>query len=328
LKRDLIRAFERYVGETLGVTIHPRRLAKPGRLPFFLLDSYAFYVIHLLNRPFLVLVPNGDDEQTPATIRSHADQVQKLLDYRCIYVQPTISSFNRKRLIAQRVPFVVPHNQMYLPDLGIDLREHYKRRDSTERRLSPATQSIIIHVLLNHVDQKTTPSSLARRFGYSAMTMSRTLNEIEAADLAETNQEGRERWLYFTKDRRDLWEKTQPLMRSPVKRHLWIQGGLSERNQVVEAGLSALSRYSMLSPPGHGIYAASTETWQKLRISGVEERPGFENGNDELEIWSYDPGLFSTDRVADPFSIYLSLRETRDERVESALEEMMGRIQW
>jgi hypothetical protein len=47
-----------------------------------------------------------------------------------------------------------------------------------------------------------------------------------------------------------------------------------------------------------------------------------------LEIWSYSPVLFAKNGVADRFSIYLSLQGTEDERVESALEEMMEQIRW
>ncbi|EFB40206.1 MULTISPECIES: hypothetical protein [Parachlamydia] len=46
----------------------------------------------------------------------------------------------------------------------------------------------------------------------------------------------------------------------------------------------------------------------------------------ELEVWNYDPELFAKDGIVDPFSLYLSLQESKDERVEGALEEMMEKI--
>jgi hypothetical protein len=51
-----------------------------------------------------------------------------------------------------------------------------------------------------------------------------------------------------------------------------------------------------------------------------------ESGACELEIWSYSPQLFAEENFVDKFSLYLSLRETNDERVEMALQQMMRAI--
>lgn len=48
----------------------------------------------------------------------------------------------------------------------------------------------------------------------------------------------------------------------------------------------------------------------------------------ELEIWSYDPMLFALDGHVDVLSLYISLREAPDARVEQAVEEVMGRYSW
>ena len=48
----------------------------------------------------------------------------------------------------------------------------------------------------------------------------------------------------------------------------------------------------------------------------------------EVEVWIYPPSLFAENGVADRLSLYLSLRESADERVEEALEEMMRGRKW
>jgi len=48
-----------------------------------------------------------------------------------------------------------------------------------------------------------------------------------------------------------------------------------------------------------------------------------EPGTLEIEVWSYAPILFAKDKLVDRLSLYLSLKESKDERVEAALEEMM-----
>ncbi|GEM_PF-3944963 len=43
----------------------------------------------------------------------------------------------------------------------------------------------------------------------------------------------------------------------------------------------------------------------------------------EIEIWKYDPELFAREGVVDPLSLYMSLKDTKDERVEMALEQQV-----
>ncbi len=329
VKEDIVPDLENYIHEVLGVTVNLRPLPGIERLPFFLRDSYAFYRIDLLQKSYVVIALRDDTEPTPAIIRNHMDQVQNILAEQCIYVQATISPHNRKRLIGQRAPFIVPGTQMYLPDLGLDLREHFRRKPQVVKELSPATQAVIIHALMNRHSGRIRPAELARAFKYSAMTMTRVLNEIESTGLADVHRVGRQRWLHFNEDRRRLWEKARPLMRDPVKKRLWIHGeDISQEECAVEAGLTALSRRSLLNPPDHDIYAVAMDTWKKLESMGIEKRSDPEQGWRELEIWHYDPCLLQENRAADPFSTYLSLQGKNDERVDSALQNLMREIQW
>jgi hypothetical protein len=48
----------------------------------------------------------------------------------------------------------------------------------------------------------------------------------------------------------------------------------------------------------------------------------------ELEVWSYSPKLLADKGVFDRFSLFLSTKEDNDERVQSALESMMAKVEW
>lgn len=62
--------------------------------------------------------------------------------------------------------------------------------------------------------------------------------------------------------------------------------------------------------------------------SNLEEVPLAEDADAELEIWHYDPDLFAKDSLVNPFSLCLSLKAFLDERVESAVQELMEKITW
>jgi len=49
----------------------------------------------------------------------------------------------------------------------------------------------------------------------------------------------------------------------------------------------------------------------------------FVGGDMEIEIWKYDPELFAREGVVDPLSLYLSLKDTKDEPFQMALEQQV-----
>jgi hypothetical protein len=48
----------------------------------------------------------------------------------------------------------------------------------------------------------------------------------------------------------------------------------------------------------------------------------------ELQIWDYDPREFSDKNYVDTLSLYASLKEDKDERIEQALEEVLRGEPW
>ncbi|MFO8165566.1 MAG: hypothetical protein R6T98_13675 [Desulfatiglandales bacterium] len=326
--KDLVNRLKRYLSDILGITA---KLSKPtslGSLPFFLQDIYDVLQGRLLNEEFIVLVLKNDSELTPATVHKHIDIVRQQLKMKAVFVDSTISSFNRKRLIEHKVPFVIPGNQLYLPDLGIDLREYFLKKRSKPVSLGPSTQAVIRYALTQTISEPLTPTQLAEALGYSRMTMSRSLDEIESLCLAEVSIMGRKRLVHFDKNRRELWRKALPNLRTPVREKVWLRTMIDEL-QVCQAGLTALARYSMLTPPKRQVYAIFLKDWKAIKHKYSHEIISYpDEAKCELEIWRYSPGLFANGKIVDPFSLYLILRDIEDERIESAMEEMMEGIEW
>ncbi len=318
-----------YFQETLAVDVAPE-IWQPGRrLPLFLRDGYTFYEIQLLGNRCL-LMADKEPDRSAAAIRKHIQQVQPKWEGDIIYVRNTANSDERRRLIEQKIPFVVPGNQMYLPTLGIDLREHFRRVHGEVTMFSPAAQAAILLLLTDAEPHTYDAQQLADRLDYSKMTASRTLNELKSEDLGIIQLEGRARRLEFNNDRRGLWERTLPLLSSPVKHRQHIRcapDSSGERKFGPEAGLTALARYSMLAAPPTPTVAVTSERWK-----AIEAQPTVTSANPadpetiEVEVWSYDPLLFAKDGTCDPFSVFLSLNDNEDERVQSALQEMMEAV--
>jgi len=315
-----------YLRETLGTEVPTTAWTGASRLPAFLTERYRFLQATILDHRLLLLVDESPQEESPASIRKHIAQVHSKCEWPVVYVRERVTAYNRKRLIEQRVPFVVPGNQMYLPELGIDLREHFLKQTVRKPHFRPATQAILIHALLRDHHGPMVAAELAQELGYSSMTLSRAFDEIESAALAESKVTGRERFLHFTVPRRELWKRAQGFLTDPVKARHFIYPAAGDALGL-KAGLGALARYSMLADPPNPVIAMSREHWTSLRQRGtVNVLPMREPDACEVETWSYAPRPSREPGVVDPLSLALSLRHSSDERVEQALEHMMERL--
>jgi hypothetical protein len=323
---QLVTTFKRYLKETLDIEVRPKQW--PGNLPIFLRNMYVLLEVRILGIPCLVMATKDKTGLTPATIQKHIFQVRKKWPDEVIYVQQKVTAYNRKRLIQHKIPFVVPLNQMYLPFLGIDLREHFKNIRVTEASFSPSTQVVVLYYLTQNNQFRLTPKTLANELGYSIMTMTRALDELDGVGLGTIAMEGRERVLRFNRDKKQVWETALERLRSPVKKRLWVKT-FSNEPLGVKAGLSALSYYSNLAGPVNPVLALEGKQWKKVKTNGdVMILDIVEPNASELEVWRYAPDIFEKNGVVDRFSLFLSMREDNDERVESALNGMMGQAEW
>lgn len=326
---QLIKELIKYVKDTLDIALVIQPWNGSADLPFFLRDQYSFYQIEIIALPCILIVSKDKQDATPALVRKHIDLLRpKTGGEDIIYVRKQLSSFNRKRLVEQKVCFIIPGNQMYLPLLGMDFREHFKRLQSQSETLSPSAQLIILHALLKGQQEILRRNDLAKQYGYSVMTISRAFSEIESLGIADVTIQGRKREMILKGTKQEVWEKSLKFLRNPVVQRLYLDQSVAIPGGIY-AGLSALARYSSLAESGNTVWAISS-------VEGRSLTKKYQTGElsvkdlhcNEIEVWSYDPKLFATAGMVDRLSLFISLRDDKDERVEAALEQMMKEMPW
>lgn len=327
-----VQTVKDYLDKTLLLNTQMTPWANAKALPFLLRDRYEFFTLFLLNIQRLLMVAKDKTEETPAVVRKHVEMAKQHWEGEIIFVPQVITASNRTRLIEQGVSFIVPNRQLYLPDLGVALSEHFKKFAMTPlKTYSPATQLILLDALNNGFGEPLNGTTLAKKFNYSPMTSTRVLNELEETGLASIQIQGRERKVEFNLTKRELWEKAKAQLRDPVKMsETSFERNLDSRGYMV-AGLSALSHYSSLVEPEEKTYATNMNPRLLPKRTREEYLKSFDwdpNQKARVEVWNYDPKQFSKEGFVDPFSLYLNLRNDQDERIEAALEEMMEKVEW
>jgi DNA-binding transcriptional ArsR family regulator len=324
-------AIQQYFHNSLGLTAKIRPWLGAAKLPYFLQETFDTREMLLLSHPVLLAKHRRAPKESLAEVRAQLEKLRIVANLPVIYVTDALASYERKRLVEQQVPFLVPGNQLYLPDLGIDLREYFRQaRQTPAMALSPATQALLIAALLHkpwRADWE--PAEIVANLGYTPMTLSRAVRELTVAGIVTIKRRGRERHLHTDRSPQEVWEQAKPILRSPVKRTGWVRPTpkwMPPRIRV--AGMSALAQQSLLAEPSIPVYAVSATQWKVATQAGVKLLPEPAVGCCEWQMWNYSPELLPDSRTVDPLSLTLSLQDETDERVQLALEELRKQFPW
>jgi hypothetical protein len=87
------------------------------------------------------------------------------------------------------------------------------------------------------------------------------------------------------------------------------------------SGIEAMSEYTMLNPQQYPTLAISKQEAKSLMLNK-------QVGDYEVQIWRYNPRLLTPKNVVDKLSLYLSMKDTDDERIQIELENLINSIQW
>ena len=261
-------------------------------------------------RDKIILLASARKQRLPPlrTLRTQMDKLAQIADRPAVFVTGALASYERKRLVEQKIPFVVPGNQLYLPDLGIDLREYFRQPQEEVTGFTPATQALFIAALLRKEWQSIwQPTGLIKTLGYTTMTLTRAIRELTGAGLIAARHERGARRLQVNHPPTQAWEHAMPYLRTPVRRMEWVDGQLVKDLEAPIAGLSALAFYSMLVEPAQPVHAASLAQWRRAQEAGVRHELVPAPRAVQWQIWSYPPSLLPNSEMVDPLSLTLSL---------------------
>lgn len=310
-----------YMKDLLGddIKFEPMKKSVVEKLPYAIANIFCFYNARVLGQDvFFAVITDGNDIP-PAQMQ----KTLKVIEDRCggtvILCPMTIASYNLKRLTMQKVNFVIPQKQMFIPSLLIDLKKQ-KNIDADLTDTIPATaQCLLLYNLEVMALEGKDAKQLSGLLQVSYASINRALRWLKEKELivlegVRTNK------IIFNCPKRELWEKALPLLVSPIEKRLFTDQQL---DCAMESGINALSEYTMINRNESCCYAIAKGEDKKLSIAIDKEF-----GVNTIEVWRYNPLLLSNTGTVDKLSLYLSLKDTEDERIQIELENLINQIQW
>lgn len=325
----LLEKTERYLKRIAG-DVRPFVQETAGSLPLFLRERYQLYRARLFGRDWLLAMEaDGWDVGTPSEYRNQVDQLAQKAGGQVVLVLPSVSSTVRNRMVQMNVPFIVPDTQIFLPVAMINLQEtHGSILPGKGEALSPTAQVLVLRQILRGDLDAVSSKQVAGLMAYSEMAISKARTELEVNRLCTIVRKGKEIQARFNLSAQALWKDALPVLRTPVAKRHWIQwkGPVSDARL---AGITALARASDLADDAIRTYALPKKAFQNLleqgKVHGCADR---HEAHARIEAWNYNPALLVDGPAVDPLSLYLSLREDPDERVQLAMSSMMEDLAW
>jgi len=328
----LAEAAEAYVDDTFGERLGLVPVA-PTNLPHFIIDRYAIWQGSLNGRTLLLMaikeiLPPGSG--ATAQYLKHRDLVQRELgaDLVLLLLDRAPNAI-RRQMVDRKIGFIASGAQLYVPEAFLDLRERAPAfAIASAASISPTTQFLLLAIMQGRGLGDLNLTELADDLGVSIMSISRTLDELEALQLAKAHHVGRQRRLHMLLRGQKLWEAVQAQLQSPVRKVRVVYAQDGEKIGPL-AGTSALARYTMLAPPRTETRAILAASWKNLAAADtLRPATAFDDERIEVQTWTYDPRILARNGVIDPLSLYLSVRGSPDERVAQAAEELLEPFEW
>ena len=289
----------------------PRYLSAGRKMYKAQYEQFSFYIIKL-----------------PSAIDSRVLYKEKLL-YEEKFGAPvafcfeTLTKNNRNAYVKHHIPFMMIPTQIYLPFLGILFSKKFTGEGGRAVLQLTANAQMILLYLLYNKQADYTKKELAVILGLDPVYVTRGTKELASRGFIAEKRKGRSVEVGLTIDSKELFNVINSALSSPVSDVIYVR----KTEDVIglpKASDFALSEISMLNQPEIAAYAC----FKKSRIVDkfeIIDEPGWEKPSEicKVEMWNYDSAKLCENGIVDKLSLYASLKDTKDPRVQGELENVL-----
>ena len=303
--------------EIFGLPVEVKPWKHKGALPIYIEDGYDFSTANIADVRCTIACPVGDMQTLPA-LKKQLAKIYEADNAPVVLELKQLSPYKKKALIKNNIAFVT-NKQAYLPFIGAILSNENETSVKCDK-FYISTQELFLLYLYTNKKQFIAKDAL-EVLPFTTMTLSRAVKQLEATGLFNVTKVGVSNIIESEYDRLELFEKAQAYLSSPVRTSGYISKTEVTANMVL-AGESALTKKSILNAGKISTLAIYEKNFDRTRLTDELIDPAKQV---KLELWKYEPAQFSRQACADALSVALSFKNTKDERIKQAVEEIVKR---
>lgn len=318
---------EKYLADIFGLSVKIKKWDGESRLPLYLRNKKEYFVISFGDMRS-ILMKNTSDNFNVSVFKKEMEEIEKYSGMQVVLWLDAVSTYQRNALINNRISFIVPYSQFYVPEFGICLKEFCAGKRKKVEKISAMAQFLLLYFIYLKKREAKSQSELGKCLEMSAMGISRAVQELQDIDLLEIRKDGTRKIVEAVDNGRGLYQLSSKYLQSPVQKRIYVDSRSFDMNLPV-AGETALAKQSILNYPKHMVYAMDKKRIKDIPQEYiVEPKMVAECSYVEIELWKYNPLVYARNGLVDIVSLAESFKETDDERVEMQMEEVMEKYIW
>lgn len=301
-----------YLKNTLGIIADIQTWIPKQKLPAHLSEGTEFFLLTVCGIVSLVLKVNQADFQMQEFQR-HKLELRQYCDFQIVLCFDRITSYQRKILIENRQPFIVPDNQLYMPFLGIALQEHFISSTDVGEQMTAMAQFVLLSFLYDKSEDYRSKMDISERLNINLMNVSRSVQELEELGFLQTKKKGRSSMVCTTMNKQALFETAYPMLRDPIQKRLFVRSS-PEILKLPLSGEEALWSKGYGERPERKIRAIEKKQFNDTMRDIENVDPNWVTDTEvvELEVWRYSPIMFSNGDFVDTVSLALTSENARE----------------
>ena len=283
--------------------------------------SFNFFATNYKGCEFILLAPKKKDRYTPMQYSNISKRISDTLGKPIAFLFDDLIYYERNRMLSRGVYFIVSNKYAFLPFLIINART---AEVSEKSSLTPVAQYILFyHLQIMSLDGKTY-KDIEKFVPYKYITITRAIKVLEQFSLCELRRVADGPiTVHFTADERELWNKAQPYLINPIK-EVWYCDDIRADNKLCVCSYNALAHYTSLNPDHTQMFAFEKEPFKEMKNCNLLYGLNKMDGYIKIEVWEYPP--IGPKKVVDKLSLYMTLKNDSDARVENELEIMINEL--
>ena len=297
-------------------------------LPVYITAGRSFSRLSFSGIDFILVRLASDERFGVVALDKQAALLSAKYEMPVAFEFENVSRVQRNSLIERNIPFISGSGQIYLPFLGIALSNRFvQHKQINAEKMMPVTQALFLYLIYNGNGRPIMKKDAAEGLGVTKTSISRASEQLEAMGLISLETHGKESHMIVNGKGMELFHRARPYMINPIQRTITT---LSQEqfDSYLYSGESALAMNTMLNEPGIPVKAVYKAEIDSDKLPDIDIRWAPDKAAVNIELWKYDPGIFSRNGSIDPISLALCFENNADERIEEAIEKYMEAYKW
>lgn len=314
--------------EYFGIQVREEKFKATKGLPLYLVSGRNLQEIEMEGKRFLLVHILEGEKYGVAALKKQMKKYSEATKLEVAFSFSTMTRVQRSALLKANIPFISLPDQVYLPFLGMVFSNQFRKKKLVKTdKMMPVTQQVFLYLFYHTANTEITKSLIADALGVTRTSITRASEQLLQMKLITQERRGKEIYIHCNQKGREFFEQASPFLINPVQKEIYVNDDKIPHD-LLKAGETALGEQTMLNPPKIPEYAIYKGSEWVAELEEVEEQWEWNGTVAKLQLWKYDPKVFSKDEYVDPISLICSLKDNTDERVEMQIEELKEELKW